>query len=62
MRKVIMLEENELEDIVKNTDVSRSVLHRIVDNMENANDIDMGTLYKELKAVTNALDKVREIL
>lgn len=70
MKKIIMLEENELEELVKNAMIAKASLFQVMDHMDkNMKNRDMGInsstiedIYTKIEAAQMAIDKVNDVL
>lgn len=69
MKKIIILEENELEELTKGISITRAILFQILNNMDNnMKDDTMGihvgnvaSLYSQLESAKITMDNINKI-
>lgn len=69
MKKIIILEENELEELTKGISITRAILFQILNNMDNnMKDNTMGihvgnvaSLYSQLESAKITMDNINKI-
>lgn len=70
MKKVIMLEENELEELVKNAMIAKAVLYQVLNHMDNnmehddmgVNSSNIADIYSKIQSAHIAIDRVNDVL
>lgn len=57
MKKIVVLEEKELEELIKNANIAKAILHSVTSEKMDENKIHL-----QLQSALNAINVVNEIL